>query len=166
MAALHECGVSAPPLTPADIEDATDEKGAYVLLVRLAGPLETRLPGTGRLELRPGWYAYCGSARGPGGLRARLRRHFRHDKNLHWHIDRLTVAADALAALPVPGGNECGLVQRLLRHPALDIAVRGFGSTDCRTCESHLLKFDGDTSRVAPRQPSELADSRKRGPDS
>ena len=47
--------------------------------------------------LAPGCYVYAGSARGPGGIRARVRRHLRPDKTPHWHIDQVT----AYAKLPL-----------------------------------------------------------------
>ena len=53
------------------------------------------MPRFGKLTLAAGQYAYVGSAHGPGGLRARVGRHLRAEKPLHWHIDYLT------AALPV-----------------------------------------------------------------
>ena len=88
-----------------------------------------------------GWYAYAGSARGPGGLRARLGRHFREEKPAHWHIDRLTPAAAALAGLAYPAEEECVLVSRLIGTGAFRAPLRGFGASDCRTCESHLLNW-------------------------
>jgi Uri superfamily endonuclease len=72
-------------------------------------------------------------------IRSRVRRHFRPSKKAHWHIDRLTVKAVEMAALAVPGGHECELVRRLLRPRLFEVAIPGFGSTDCRYCESHLL---------------------------
>jgi Uri superfamily endonuclease len=43
----------------------------------------------GRLQLRPGYYVYVGSAFGPGGLRARIEHHARPAVRPHWHIDYL-----------------------------------------------------------------------------
>ena len=90
----------------------------------------------GRLE--PGGYLYCGSAKGPGGLKARIARHLRTDKKPHWHVDRLTAAALKVTAWAYVGGDECALVRALapLPHP-----IPGFGSSDCPTCPSHLLAW-------------------------
>ena len=88
--------------------------------------------------LAPGCYLYCGSAKGPGGLRARLAHHMRHGKSIHWHIDRLTEAGTVLGAWAFPGGDECDLVAALSHLP---VAIEGFGSTDCRKCTSHLLRW-------------------------
>lgn len=121
----------------------TAVKGAYALVLRLEEPIRLDRPRIAGIRLTPGWYIYSGSARGPGGIRARLSRHFRREKTMHWHIDRLTVHAADLAALSLHGGDECDLVARLIESPALAMAAPGFGSSDCRRCKSHLLRFDG-----------------------
>ncbi|MGI9386105.1 MAG: GIY-YIG nuclease family protein, partial [Methyloligellaceae bacterium] len=113
--------------------------GAYVLTLAIecAFPLAIRtLPAT---RMRPGVYLYCGSAYGPGGLRARLARHFRAEKAPRWHIDRLTCRAAKCAALIVPGGNECNLADTLRSRSDLDMPIPRFGASDCRRCESHLF---------------------------
>lgn len=126
-------------VTPGATEAVAGLTGAYVLLIRLDRPLPVDIKRLNLRSLPPGTYFYAGSAYGPGGLAARLGRHFRQDKKVHWHIDRLTMAADALAALAVEGGDECQLVERLLDSGDIRVAAEGFGSTDCRTCRSHLL---------------------------
>ena len=56
-----------------------------------------------------------------------------------WHIDWLTAHAVKMAALAVADGRECELVGKLLNSLRFKVAAAGFGSTDCRLCESHLL---------------------------
>ncbi len=115
------------------------KKGAYVLLVLLDKALPV---GAGRQKtghLSPGIHAYVGSAYGPGGLAARIRRHFRADKKVHWHIDRLTLEASGLAAFIVEHGDECQLARALLETGCAEVTLEGFGSTDCLTCSSHLM---------------------------
>ena len=113
--------------------------GAYLLLIRLAAPLPLRIPTLGAAVLPGGCYVYAGSARGPGGIRARAGRHLRRGKRLRWHIDRLTETTAARWAFAVPGGRECDLVQALLARPDYEVALAGFGSSDCWYCASHLL---------------------------
>lgn len=115
------------------------EPGAYLLLIRLAAPLPPRIPSLGKAMLPAGCYVYAGSARGPGGIRARAGRHLRRGKRAHWHIDHVTEAAASCWAFAIPGGRECDLVRALLRRPAFEVALAGFGSSDCRHCASHLL---------------------------
>ena len=121
--------------------------GAYILLLRV----DETLALNGRFagyELSSGWYAYAGSARGPGGLRARLSRHMRRRKKVRWHVDQLTMRAAEAWALPfpdAPGGNsaeratECTLARQLLATEAFTPSLPGFGSSDCARCQSHLL---------------------------
>ncbi|WP_282610755.1 DUF123 domain-containing protein [Pelagibius sp. Alg239-R121] len=128
-------------IAPEQAVGVGDAKGAYLLALHLANPLRVKLPNTAAAVLEPGWYLYAGSAWGGGGIAARVKRHFRGDKKAHWHIDRLTLKANDMAALTLPGGNECDLVELLLRAPCFRFAFKGFGSSDCRRCKSHLLKF-------------------------
>jgi histidyl-tRNA synthetase len=111
--------------------------GAYVLWLRLDASVTAR---AGRREaiLGAGDYLYCGSARGPGGLAARLARHWRKEKRAHWHVDQLTKTAEILGAFVVEGGDECVLNAKLARLP---VPLPGFGSSDCPRCASHLRAF-------------------------
>ncbi|SMH38540.1 Uri superfamily endonuclease [Azospirillum lipoferum] len=129
---FHHTGEAAPAVA-----------GAYVLLVRLTEAVEVALPGRAKTVLPPGQYLYCGSARGPGGIRARISRHMRRDKNVRWHIDRLTTAGTVLGCWVFPDGDECALVTRLAALPA---PVPGFGSSDCTVCRSHLLTWPDGTA--------------------
>lgn len=108
--------------------------GAYALALQLDAPLEVRV-GKTSATLSAGDYLYCGSARGPGGLRARLARHMRRQKRAHWHIDQLTLVGNVLGAFILEGGDECALNAAL---DGLPIPVAGFGSSDCRRCVAHL----------------------------
>ena len=119
-------------------EDAPTAPGAYILLIGLAVRVEVALPGKPKATLGAGRYLYCGSAKGPGGIRARLARHMRIEKSLRWHVDRLTEVGTVIGAWGFPGGDECDLV-RTLSH--LSFPIRGFGSTDCPRCQSHLLSW-------------------------
>ena len=65
--------------------------GVYALILEADRCLEVTVGKFGTLDVQPGYYAYIGSALGPGGLAARLKRHFSRDKLLRWHIDYLTV---------------------------------------------------------------------------
>lgn len=113
--------------------------GAYVLVIEPAEPVTFARKGIAATPLS-GWLVYAGSARGGGGIGARLRRHFRKDKKVHWHVDELTNAAARMAALAIPGGSECEIVDRLLASGLFETALAGFGSSDCRHCEAHLLR--------------------------
>lgn len=122
--------------------EAPASGGAYVLVLILDKPVNFgRARKSARFE--PGTYVYSGSAYGPGGIRARLSRHFRRDKKLHWHVDWLTIAASRIEAISVEAGSECEIIDRLVSCAAFAPVLAGFGSSDCRNCTTHLLQWLG-----------------------
>jgi Uri superfamily endonuclease len=123
------------------MKKSSQESGAYILHITLEAPVH--LAGMAHFTgfLPPGSYAYAGSARGPGGLAARLGRHLKRDKTIRWHVDRLTVQAARLVPLIVPGGDECRLMAALLCLPGVCVPLPGFGSSDCRSCPAHLARL-------------------------
>ena len=125
------------------------DAGAYALLVRLDLPWRPSIRSLPDRILEPGPYIYCGSAYGPGGLRARVTRHMRAGKPAHWHVDRLTAAGRIEGAAVRIGGRECDLVAAFMANGA-DVALAGFGSSDCRRCAAHLLAVPTgfDTARL------------------
>jgi Uri superfamily endonuclease len=115
--------------------------GCYALVLRLAGPQTLTIGGLGSHDLAAGWYAYCGSAQGPGGLRGRVGRHLRPAAVGRWHVDHLRAAATVVAVWLWPGAprtHECALAAYLAAGPGAARAVPGFGSSDCR-CAGHLV---------------------------
>ena len=137
--------VGGEPVEAAEAGTLPAASGAYLLLVRLAAPLHLAIRTLAPATLDAGWYLYAGSARGPGGIRARVARHFRRDKRAHWHVDRLTGAAAEILACAAPGADECDLMAALLTRPDVEAPVAGFGSSDCRACPSHLLALRAKT---------------------
>lgn len=119
------------------------QPGAYVLAIELHRPIALVLPKRAPAPLASGCYFYCGSAKGPGGLRARIGRHMCRGKPIRWHIDNLTEAGHVLGAWTIGGGDECQLVASLSHLP---MPIDGFGSSDCRSCRSHLLRWPGNSS--------------------
>lgn len=136
---VEAAGLEGVWLGPGDVTDETETAGAYLLVIKLEAPMRISRPAAQAGGLEPGWYVYAGSARGRGGIEARLRHHFRRKKGGHWHIDQLTPRASQMTAFAVPGGDECDLAGRLSASFAFDVAVPGFGSSDCPICPSHLL---------------------------
>lgn len=113
--------------------------GAYVLAIRLDAPVEIAARGLAAASLLPGWYAYAGSAHGPGGLAARIRRHLSADKRPRWHVDALTLAAARIEVHAFPEAEECDLLARLMALPGASVPLPGFGSSDCYVCPAHLV---------------------------
>jgi Uri superfamily endonuclease len=124
--------------------------GSYILQLSLPAAVKLQLGRLGSLFFPAGEYLYFGSACGPGGLRARLERHWRGGERLHWHIDALrSVSAPRQAVyllhapvwLPLPP-PECRWSQAALGWPGAFIPAPGFGASDCRSgCRAHLVGF-------------------------
>ena len=111
--------------------------GAYILLIRLGRARTLRIGRLGRVPFRRGNYVYIGS--GMGGLGQRVARHFRPDKKVKWHVDRLLAGANLVGAVLFPSTErkECELARSCLSFSGA-MVVRGFGSSDCR-CPGHLV---------------------------
>lgn len=114
--------------------------GAYALFLDLGDGREVVWVGRTRGVLAKGAYAYAGSARGPGGIAARVGRHLRTEKAQRWHVDQLTAVARITAVLAWPDGGECAIVRGLTELGG-SVPVSGFGSSDCRQCAAHLLRL-------------------------
>lgn len=124
---------------PANIPSA---HGTYVVLLRLNINRTITVGKLGRLDFKPGWYAYVGSAMGSGGLAARIGRHNRCIKKKHWHIDYLRpdTRIEGLCLVADPLRREHRWAQYLGKAPLSGEPIHGFGSTDCR-CVAHLYHF-------------------------
>lgn len=113
--------------------------GTYALVIRVHEPTTIRGVRPGTVRLPVGHYMYLGSARGPGGLQARIRRHLRQpsQKRLHWHIDRLTAQNEIVEVWWATGTDRQECTWAAWIAAVGDLAVPGFGASDCR-CPGHL----------------------------
>ena len=129
--------------TLAGAERLPRQKGTYVLLMRLMKPRQLTVGRLGKHRFSRGWYAYVGSALGPGGVRARIGHHLRNSAQPRWHIDYLTqhVTPNEAWVTVHPSHWEHRLAQWLQHLSGSGVPVRGFGSSDCR-CVSHLFRFN------------------------
>jgi Uri superfamily endonuclease len=109
----------------------------YQLLIELRAARTIAVGCLGRFRFPAGWYVYTGSAR--RGIDARVARHRKRDKPLHWHIDWLLAAPGAqVRAVRTLDAAECAANARL--HG--EIIAPGFGASDCRAgCGSHLKRI-------------------------
>lgn len=118
------------------------DAGTYVLIMALPRSATIDTGQLGRFTFPPGWYAYAGSARGPGGLNARVRRHRRASKTKHWHVDYLRACAQPVGVWYSVGPDirECIWAEALSELPGASVPAPRFGASDCR-CAAHLLHF-------------------------
>ncbi|MEN8150809.1 MAG: GIY-YIG nuclease family protein [Planctomycetota bacterium] len=116
--------------------------GTYILLMTLARPRSVEIGRLGVRRFEAGLFAYVGSARGPGGLAARLGRHFAGTGPKRWHLDWLRPHVEVVGALVREGRErvECAWAAWVAERAAG--CVVGFGSSDCR-CPGHLFRVGG-----------------------
>ena len=121
--------------------------GTYALVLQLSQAADIEVGKRGTFQFPSGYYIYIGSALGPGGLAARLRRHSRSTadpgwKN-RWHIDYLRHYTKTVGvwALQRSARQECLWAAWIHSLPGVSIPVPGFGSSDC-CCPAHLFHFD------------------------
>ena len=114
--------------------------GSYLLWFFLARRQPIAVGRLGVLEFKRGWYGYCGSACGPGGLKARLRHHLQVTiAKPHWHIDYFKQQASLrLIWLEQNATREHQWSLQLEQLSGFSRPYPGFGASDC-DCVSHLL---------------------------
>ena len=131
----------SPPLAP-----LPSAPGVYLLWLRADDSPRLRIGALGVYTIEPGYYAYVGSALGPGGLSARAGRHLRVGKSARWHIDYLREVTQPIALWFSEHSNS---LESLWAHhvaalPGVERAIPGFGASDSRAV-THLA-----FSREAP----------------
>jgi Uri superfamily endonuclease len=120
--------------------------GTYALIFTTDADLEIQVGRLGQLHVRPGVYVYVGSAHGPGGLAARVLRHARTGKPLHWHVDYLREVVDLREVWYTvdPQRQECRWAKAIHAIGGV-VPQERFGASDC-SCPAHLLYFKAGPS--------------------
>jgi Uri superfamily endonuclease len=113
--------------------------GTYALVLRSHSKAIVQIGLWGRIALKPGYYIYIGSAFGPGGVKARVLRHYRRIKSHHWHIDYLR---EFVSPTIVWYSHEARRLDhkwaQALSEKSCISPIKGFGCSDCK-CYSHLF---------------------------
>jgi Uri superfamily endonuclease len=125
------------------------QAGTYALTLRLSRPRTISIGRLGAFSFPAGWYAYAGSARGPGGLAARVGRHLQASKTRHWHIDYLRTHAKPVVIwyTTCTQSRECRWARALSQLPGASMPAPGFGASDCR-CPAHLVLLPARPDRL------------------
>ena len=130
-------------LPPQLLEPAGSAPGIYALILYLNQTRQQQIGRLGTFTFFPGSYLYIGSARGPGGIAARVGRHIQNAraKRRHWHIDWLRAITEPIGVIWTHASDalECNWAQSFStlsrREPG------GFGASDCG-CPGHLIRLD------------------------
>ncbi len=122
-------------------------RGTYALVIYVPRAQPIQIGALGTFAFPRGWYLYIGSAL--NGLDARIARHRRREKKLHWHIDYLLQHARVVDVWIDAGGRrlECAWAQTALGLPKTKVVAPRFGSSDCH-CAAHLVCFPTRPDRV------------------
>jgi len=115
--------------------------GTYTLIAKVPKAVGIPVGALGIRFFQNGFYTYTGSALGSAqNLRARITRHMRSEKRRRWHVDYLLDVAEIFAVVYCvsPRRLECAVVDALNEKGSVDVPARGFGSSDCKCCASHL----------------------------
>lgn len=122
------------------------DRGSYLLILRMDRTMTLEIGRLGKITFSKGYYVYVGSAM--TNLRARMKRHLKKSKKLHWHIDYLAGQASELVPLPIRFSqrHECEIAEAL--SSIMRMGPPGFGSSDC-SCQTHL--FFSDTNPLHTR---------------
>ena len=116
--------------------------GTYILILQLEHDQFIRVGKLGRFRFPTGYYAYVGSALGPGGLAGRLKHHLQSSKNPHWHIDYFRKEAVLIEVWAREDNRtlEHKWASALGKLDGAFVHAPGFGSSDCK-CSTHLYYF-------------------------
>jgi len=131
------------------MHEISSKKGNYTIVFRLEERTRQKLHRFNEVVFTPGYYLYCGSAHGSGGLKSRIVRHLTKSSKKFWHIDYLK---DLLFPIEVwyqasLEKNECSFCKTFHDQMGGEIPIKGFGSSDCKNkCESHLVSFPTETN--------------------
>jgi Uri superfamily endonuclease len=128
------------------IEKPVPDSGVYVLVSILDRQRSILVGSLGRFIFPRGNYAYVGRAK--RNLTARIARHRRDQKILHWHIDYFLRYARIVRVVTFGFSEEgeCRVGDYFRTAPGVTVAVNRFGASDCR-CPSHFF-FLGNTPRI------------------
>ncbi len=122
-----------------------NDKGSYVLLMKLDKEKEIQIGRKGPASFPGGYYCYVGSAM--NSIEKRVCRHLSSEKTKRWHIDWFLDHAVVMDVKRIESENkeECD-VSREIGDISDGIPMKGFGSSDCRICQAHLHFFEEDPS--------------------
>jgi len=126
--------------------------GSYALILQNQNEKTIQAGGAGSFVFKKGLYVYFGSAKGPGGIRARVTRHLRLEKKLHWHVDYLIRSMPVVAVgwRIAEERYECLWSRRAVEQWGAEVPALGLGASDCREkCPAHLLYLSGGEEDLA-----------------
>ncbi len=119
-------------------QDARSSNRVYILFIWVSRDMKIVVGSLGRITFKRGTYLYIGRAK--TNLATRIARHYRKEKRLFWHIDYFLSRKEAEIQEVWIGSilPECELARKITLLSSSRLAMRRFGSSDCK-CSGHLL---------------------------
>ncbi len=115
---------------------------SYVLVMENPKACKIKVGKLGEMDFEKGFYYYAGSAN--SGMH-RIKRHFRKEKKIKWHIDYVLEKFIVIGAVVLKIA-ECRVASMLARHFK---PIPRFGCSDCK-CYSHLFYSPSLTLEFLP----------------
>ncbi|MBN2016840.1 MAG: DNA/RNA nuclease SfsA [Candidatus Cloacimonetes bacterium] len=115
------------------------DKGSYVLVLQNDTDFSKQIGLLGEVFFKKGYYVYVGSAMNI--LDARISRHYRSRKKVHWHLDYVTPKPMKIIK-SYPIRSSVPLEQEIVKciSNIADGFIKSFGASDSKE-RSHLLYF-------------------------
>ena len=155
---------------PQDFLNKLNYPGIYLLLLHSDRSRTIQVGKKGNFLLEHSYYLYIGSARGPGGIKSRLKHHLTFSHKPHWHIDYIKnrINLPEVAVSLSDELNECQLAN-IIDGSGLTIRPPiGIGSSDCN-CYTHFWQLHDNSGHdglknimdhlIAPRSEGISSDS-------
>jgi len=121
--------------------------GSYQIYLYLSKPVSVSIGSLGEKSFKSGLYVYTGSAM--KNLSQRIERHKKRLKKKRWHIDYLTADRNfrivRIDVFPSKVREECSRNLEILKVQKGTVPIPGFGSSDCKSCPTHLVYLDDNT---------------------
>ena len=116
--------------------------GIYILELYAAKDFQIRVKKFEGFIIPKGYHYYIGSAQ--KNLIQRLERHYRKEKNIHWHIDHLTstkniTLSKAYVIYDAPKDLEEKVANDFPHNFGGEIILKGFGNSDTNGSITHLF---------------------------
>jgi len=115
-------------------------KGSYILFMKCDKEQTVKVGSLGHITLIQGYYLYCGSAFGGGGIASRVLRHLKPFKKHRWHVDYVRRFMSITDIYYKTDENMEHEWSSILLKKGGEIHLRKFGSSDCK-CPAHLIYF-------------------------
>lgn len=134
--------VKSLPVAYDHVKRNNHDAGSYLLLLHNPTTQSMQIGALGIRHFPTGWYVYVGSA--GRGLSARLARHTRKRKKIHWHIDFCTTGRmHVVQNFPIRSQDALEQILATDMQTIADNSIPDFGASDS-SLKSHLFYFFTD----------------------